>query len=87
MTLARWPLPTVQMMNMGSWSESFIWASMFWGAVATGYCAYGWKQKAMIPLFAGVAMMAVACFVPALLMTLISVALMAGVWWMARQGY
>ncbi len=60
---------------------------MFWGAVASGYIAYGWKQKAMIPLIAGMAMMAAACLVPALPMSLISIALIAGVWWLVRQGY
>lgn len=73
---------------MGAWSESFIWASMFWGAVATGYLAYGWKQKATIPLVAGIAMTAL-CFVPmgALPLSFVCIALMVGVWWLARQGY
>ena len=72
---------------MGAWSESFLWASMFWGAVAMGYCAYGWKQKAMIPLFAGIAMTVVTLALPALPMSLICIALIAGVWWHAKQGY
>jgi len=73
---------------MGNWSESFLFANVFWGAVATGYCLYGWKQKAMIPLFAGIAMSLVAFVVTAALpMSLICIALMVGVWWLVRQGY
>ncbi|HEY1788790.1 MAG TPA: hypothetical protein VGJ73_11565 [Verrucomicrobiae bacterium] len=72
---------------MGAWTESFLFASVFWGAVGTGYCIYGWKQQAMIPLFAGIAMSVVACFVPALPMSLMCIVLMVGVWWLVRQGY
>jgi len=72
---------------MGAWTESFLWASVLWSAVASGYIAYGWKQKAMVPLLGGIAMMAAACLVPALPMSLISIALMWGVWWLVRQGY
>jgi len=60
---------------------------MFWGAVGMGYCAYGWKQKAMIPLFAGIAMSVIAFALPALSMSLVCIALMVGVWWLVRQGY
>ncbi|HEV2320570.1 MAG TPA: hypothetical protein VGV18_12515 [Verrucomicrobiae bacterium] len=73
-------------MNMGSWSESFLFASMFWGAIGMGYCAYGWKQRAMVPLFAGIGMSA-AAFLPALPMSLICIVLMVSVWWLVRQGY
>jgi hypothetical protein len=72
---------------MGAWTTSFLFASVFWGAVGSGYFIYGWKQKAMLPLFAGIVMSAVACFVPALPMSLICIALMVGVWWLVRQGY
>ena len=74
-------------MLMGSWTMSSIFAGMFWGTVGSGYFIYGWKQKAMIPLFAGIAMNVVACFVPPLPMSLICIVLMVGVWWLVRQGY
>lgn len=51
-----------------------------------GYCAYGWKQRAMVPLFAGIGMSA-AAFLPALPMSLICIVLMVSVWWLVRQGY
>jgi len=72
---------------MGTWSTSAIFAGMFWGTVGTGYLIYGWKQRSMIPLFAGIAMNIVVFLVPALTMSLICIALMVGVWWLVRQGY
>jgi hypothetical protein len=72
---------------MGTWTMSSIFAGMFWGTVGSGYLIYGWKQKAMIPLFAGIAMNVLACFVPPLLMSLSCIVLMVGVWWLVRQGY
>jgi hypothetical protein len=72
---------------MGAWSESFLWASMFWGAVGSGYMVYGWRQRSMMPFIAGIAMTAVACFVPALPMTLLSLIIIFGCWWLMRQGY
>ena len=75
-------------MNMGAWTESFLWASMFLGSCGDGlYLPAGWKQKAMMPLFAGIAMSVVAFVVPALPMSLICIGLMWGVWWLAKQGY
>ena len=41
--------------------QSALWASWLWGAVASGYCVYGWKQKSIIPWLGGFAMTA-ACF-------------------------
>ncbi|HEV2456626.1 MAG TPA: hypothetical protein VGY98_20355 [Verrucomicrobiae bacterium] len=72
---------------MGAWTESFLFASVFWSAVASGYVIYGWRQRAMIPLFAGILMSVISFIVPALPMSLICIALMVGVWWLVRQGY
>lgn len=40
----------------------------------------------MIPFIGGV-VMSVACFVPALPMTLICIIAIFGVWWLLKQGY
>jgi len=69
------------------WSESFLWASVFWGAIGSGYLIYGWRQKSMIPFIAGLIMSTVACFVPALPMTLICLISIVGAWWLIREGY
>jgi hypothetical protein len=63
-----------------------LWASVLWGGIGGGYIAYGWKQKSSIPLVGGV-VMTLSCFLPALPMTLISIATMFGVYWMMKQGY
>lgn len=74
-------------MGIGSWSASFLIASMFWSAVASGYLIYGWKQRAMVPLVAGIGMTVAAWVVPALPMSLICIILIGGAWWLVRRGY
>jgi predicted phage tail protein len=68
-------------------NENFIWASMLWGAVGGGYLLYGWRQQATIPFVGGAAMTAASFFLPALWMSLASVAIMYAVWWLCKQGY
>ncbi|HEX3890919.1 MAG TPA: hypothetical protein VHX90_08720 [Verrucomicrobiae bacterium] len=68
--------------------QHYLWASMVWGAIASGYWIYGWRQKSAWPLVAGAAMMAASIFVAsALLMSLICIAVMFAVWWLMKQGY
>jgi hypothetical protein len=75
-------------MDLPSWmNESFLWASMLWGAIAGGYLIYGWRQKSGIPLAGGAAMTLASCFLPALPMTLACLITMGIVWWLLRQGY
>ena len=66
--------------------SSQLWASVLWGGIGGGYMVYGWRQKSGIPFAGGVAM-SLACFLPALWMSLASVAIMFAVWWLLRQGY
>jgi len=61
-------------------------ASVLWGGIGGGYLIYGWRQKAAIPLLGGV-VMSLSCFLPALPMTLLSLATMAAVYWLVKQGY
>jgi hypothetical protein len=68
-------------------NEHFLWASCVWGAVASGYFIYGWRQKASIPLAAGGAMTVASFFLPAFWMSLVCVAIIFAVWWLRRQGY
>ena len=68
--------------------EHFIFASMFWGAVAGGYLLYARKQREIIPLVGGVAMMAVSFMVTSWFwMSLASIAIMVAVWQLCRRGY
>jgi hypothetical protein len=67
-------------------NSSYVWASVLWGGIGGGYLIYGWRQKASVPLVGGV-VMSLACFLPALPMTLVSIATMAAVYWLMKQGY
>ena len=67
-------------------NENFLWASMFWGAVAGGYFVYGWKQKAAIPLAAGFALTAMSFVGPtALIMSLVCIVIIIATWWLAKN--
>ena len=68
-------------------NEHFLWASLIWGAVASGYLLYGWRQKAGIPFAGGAAMTIASLFLPALWMSLASLAIIFSVWWLLRRGY
>ena len=68
--------------------EHFLWASLVWGAVASGYFIYGWRQKAAIPLAAGAAMTAMSFVGPnALVMSFVCLVIIFVTWWLLRQGY
>jgi hypothetical protein len=69
-------------------NEHYLWASMFWGAIATGYLIYGWKQRSLIPFLGGLAMTTASIFIfSALLMSLTGMAIMLAVWWLLKRGY
>jgi hypothetical protein len=68
--------------------QHYLWASMIWGAIAGGYLVYGWRQRATWPLAGGVLMTLVSFFIAsALLMSLVCIAVMFAVYWLAKQGY
>ena len=73
----------VDLLNLDS---NQLWASVLWGGIGGGYIIYGWRQKSGMPLLGGV-VMSLACFLPALPMTLISLAAMVAVYWLMKQGY
>ncbi len=68
-------------------NANFLWASLVWSAVGSGYLLYGWRQRSAIPFAGGAAMTAASFFLPALWMSLASLAIMYAVWWLLRQGY
>jgi hypothetical protein len=73
----------VDLMHLDSNS---LWASVLWGGIGGGYLIYGWRQKESVPFVGGV-VMSLACFLPALPMTLVSIATMAAVYWLLKRGY
>jgi hypothetical protein len=73
--------------NLSLLDQHFLWASMIWGAIASGYLVYGFRQRAAIPFLGGAAMTVASFFLPALIMSLVCVAIIAAVWWLLRNGY
>ena len=76
-----------QIVDVDLMNENFLWASLVWGAVGSGYLLYGWRQHAAIPFAGGAAITVFSFYLPALWMTLAAVAIMFMVWWLLKQGY
>ena len=73
---------------MNLFDAKFLLASLLWGSVGFGYCLYGKRQQEFLPLLGGAAMMAVSYLVgSALLMSLISLALMGTVYVLMKRGW
>ncbi len=64
-----------------------IIASVIWGAVGSVLAIYGWKQKEMIPLFGGIAIVAGSYFFAnsAMEMSLFSIAAIAVTIWLKKN--
>ena len=61
---------------MGNSNTLFV--SLIWGSIGFGMAIYGKKQEALVPLFAGIALMALSYFVSSpLLMSVFSLAVIA----------
>jgi hypothetical protein len=68
-------------------NSSTLFASLLWGSVGMGFAIYGQRQKATAPLLGGVLLIALSYFISsALLMSLVGVALVAGIVWCQRRG-
>jgi hypothetical protein len=69
-------------------NQNYLWASLIWGAIASGYLIYGWRQRALMPFLGGLAMAAASFFiVSALWMSLACGAAMFIVYRLVKQGY
>ncbi len=77
------------MPDLGNLSTSGLFASILWGGVGTGILVYGWKQKSPIPLGAGALMVGISYWFydSALIMSVISVLILAVMYWLKGQGY
>ena len=76
-------------MSLDSMSISALMASVFWGALAGGFLIYGWRQKTVIPFLVGVALTVVSYYFlnSALSMSLAGAVILAGFFWLKKQGY
>ena len=69
-------------------NSSFLIASLIWGSVGVGFFIYGKKQRLMIPLFGGIALIAISYLIAsALYMSLASIGIIALIWFLHQQGY
>ena len=69
-------------------NEHYLWASLIWSSVGFGYWIYGKRQSSWPAMVGGAAMIAASWLImSALLMSLVSVALMVAVYWLMKQGY
>jgi hypothetical protein len=69
-------------------NANFLFASLIWGSVGMGYFIFGKKQASWVAMIGGVLMMAASYFVgSALLMSLLCLGIMAGVYFLLKQGY
>jgi len=69
-------------------NESFLFASLIWGSVGTGYLIYGWRQKALVPFLGGFAMLVASYFVESwFLMSCLSIITIVLVHVLIRRGF
>jgi hypothetical protein len=69
-------------------TTSFLFASLIWGSIGLGYFIYGKKQQSLSAMMGGILMMIVSYFiVSALAMSLVSVGIIAMVYWLVKRGY
>ena len=64
---------------------STLFASLIWGSIGMGFAIYGKKQRTTVPLVGGIVLMGISYFIgSALVMSLVGVALVAGIVWVGR---
>jgi hypothetical protein len=67
---------------------SFLFASLIWGAIGTGFFIFGWKQKSSIPLAGGLLLVVVSYFISsAVYMSAACTLILIVMYWMKKQGY
>jgi hypothetical protein len=67
--------------------SKFLFASLLWGSVGGGYFIYGKKQQSAISLIGGIVMIGISYLVDSWFwMSLICIALIIGVYWLAKRG-
>jgi hypothetical protein len=74
--------------NRDMFSLGFQFASLIWGSIGSGYCIYGKKRGETVPFVGGMVLVGLSFFVvSAFLMSILSIALIAAMYWLMRLGY
>jgi hypothetical protein len=69
-------------------NASFLFASLLWGSIGFGYFIYGKKQSSWVPMCGGIVMIAASYFAgTALVMSVLSIAIILAVWFLLKGGY
>ena len=73
---------------VGMFSAKFLFASLLWSSVGSGYWIYGKKQQSLTAMSGGILMFAASCLISsALLMSLACVGIGGVVYFLMRLGY
>ena len=68
-------------------NTNVLLASLLWGSLGTGFCVYGKKRGAAVPLAGGLALIAVSTLAgTVLLMSALGLALLGVMAWLSRAG-
>ena len=71
-----------------NFDASFLFASLLWGSIGVGYWIYGKKQREMMPMIGGAAVIGISYLVSSwLLMSLLGLALVVAVYLLVKRGY
>jgi hypothetical protein len=69
-------------------NEGFLWASLIWGSVGTGYLVYGSRQKSAFPFLGGLGMIVASYLIDSWWqMSLVAIALIAATHWLLRREF
>ncbi len=69
-------------------NSNIFLASLVWGAIGSGFVIYGKKQRAMVPLYGGIALVATSYFAEsALVMSLICAGLLVAIYFFRDSMY
>ena len=72
-------------MNIAVDSNTLI-ASLVWGSIGCGFAVYGWKQKDLLTLAGGIALVAISYFIWSVLyMSVVGAVLVAAIIWLKRR--
>ena len=65
-----------------------LFASLLWGSVGLGYFVFGRRQRSWVPMLGGLAVIVVSYLAGSILvMSLISIGIIAAIHFLLRQGY
>ena len=75
------------LLSLRMFSANLLFASLIWGSVGAGYFIFGKKQRAWVPMVGGILMVVVSYAVgSAALMSLISMGIVAAVYFLLKRG-